>query len=112
MSSTKKIGDFYENKAATYYAAQGATIVDRNYRYQKGEIDLIATQNNTLILIEVKFRRSTRFGNPESWVSSGQENRILETTDYYIEDHNWKGEVRFDIVAFTPNEMKVFKDVF
>jgi putative endonuclease len=112
MPSTKSIGDFYEKKALKFYKNLGANIVSKNYRYQKGEIDLIVELDDLLIFVEVKFRAKTTFGYPEEWVSSSQQNRILETAAFYIEEFNWKREIRFDVIAFTLNEMRHFEDAF
>ena len=97
--TTKEIGDAAELAAATYLKSQGYTILNTNYRYKKGEIDIIADKGGLLVFIEVKFRKNAAFGVPESSVTSEKENLIMETAEHYMIDTGHDGSIRFDIIA-------------
>ena len=116
MSTTKEIGDFYEDKAKDFYLKNGYTFLAENYRYGRREIDLIFKKENILVFVEVKYRNSSSFGYPEDWVDERKQLLIEECADYFIEEINWHDNIRFDIIAFLKKgngiELKVFTDVF
>jgi len=115
MSKHKKIGDDGENMALGYLLDQGYTLMERNYRYSRGEIDLIVRKNNVIVFVEVKTRTGNYFGFPEEWVDDKKEAWIIEVADYYIHDIDWLGSIRFDIVAILKGqktEIRHFEDAF
>ena len=101
-----QLGREAETRAASYLTTKGYKICTRNYRFEKGEIDLIAQQDNILAFIEVKVRTNLRFGYPEHFVTDTQQERYLATASQYIEEINWKGLIRFDIIAMTYQKQK------
>ncbi len=67
-----------------------------------GEIDLIARQGKTLVVVEVKTRRSASFGAPQEAVHSGKQGRLRRLAEYYLKAKRLTGTpVRFDVVAIT-----------
>ncbi len=116
MPTTKEIGDFYEDQAKAFYIKNGYTFLAQSYRYGRREIDLIFKKNNFLIFVEVKYRNTSAFGYPEDWVTAQKQTLIEECADFYIEDNDWHGNIRFDIIAFLKQgnkaHLKVFADVF
>ena len=101
--------------AADFLAEKGYTIVARNYRYRRGEIDLITEEGNTLVFVEVKLRQNTRFGTPETSVSPSQRSRINAVAEHYLYQTDWNGAIRFDIIAITAQPQLLiehFEDVF
>lgn len=92
-------GKYGEDLAVALMQKQGYTIRERNYRYKRGEIDIIAQTTDTLVFVEVKLRSSDSFGLPEESVSENQQNLIMQTAEQYIEETDWEGDIRFDIVA-------------
>ena len=59
-----------------------------------GEIDLIARQGKTLVIVEVKTRKSTRFGSPQEAVSAAKQAKLRRLADYYLQEHNALPELR------------------
>lgn len=112
-SNTQRLGKDAEQRASDYYSANGYEIVGMNYRHRRGEIDLIASKDDLLVFIEVKYRRGSAYGHPEEFVSQRQRQLIVETADHYIHENDWHGNIRFDIVALD-RQMKVelFEDAF
>lgn len=104
MTDTIKRGAEGEQLAAALLEAKGYTILERNYRHRKSEIDLIVRQKNWLVFVEVKTRTSDAFGFPEEFVDAKQKRKILAGADYYQYITDWKGNVRYDIVAVNLEE--------
>jgi putative endonuclease len=106
-------GNRGESLAADHLISNGYQILARNYRFKKREIDLIALESNTLIFIEVKYRKNSLFGNPEDFVTPSKEGFILSAAENYIYETKWKGKIRFDIISITKgNSLLHFKDAF
>lgn len=104
-----------EALAAQYLEDKGYQIRDRNYRYRRAEIDLIAQKDNLLVFVEVKARSGTAFGYPEDFVDEKQASRIISAADQYIRHINWNGGIRFDIIAVmmqTKLNIHHFEDAF
>ncbi|HZE21021.1 MAG TPA: YraN family protein [Desulfobaccales bacterium] len=98
----RRLGDQGEDLAAAVLKKQGYKILERNYLTPLGEIDLIARQGKTLVFVEVKTRKSTRFGSPQEGVSLGKQKRLRRLVDYYLKDKRLSAaSVRFDVVAVT-----------
>ncbi len=112
--SSKSKGKYGEDLARKYYIKKGCKILEINYRYKRYEIDLIVlSQEKLLIFVEVKSRDRNNFGEPESFVSIHQQERIKDAAEDYIFGINWKKDIRFDIVSIDRNEqLTVFEDAF
>ncbi len=89
-----------EAMAADYLLAHGFTILERNFRYGRGEIDIIAREGETLVFCEVKLRRNDQFGPPEYAVTPKKQHQIRHVALGYFFRHNLhEQECRFDVVA-------------
>jgi putative endonuclease len=99
MTDKIEIGRLGENLAANYMAARGWEIVKRNFRYGKAEIDLIVKKDDWLLFIEVKTRSSSDYGEPEAFVDDKKIFQIHYAAEEYIFSRDWKGKVRFDVIA-------------
>ena len=110
---TQKKGGKGEDLAVDYLLKDGFEILERNYRYKRAEIDIIAMKNELIIFLEVKFRINTSFGHPEEFVSENQQQLIISGADDYIEQIRWQGNIRFDIISInSTNEITYFEDAF
>lgn len=109
MAQHNDTGKQGEDEAVRYLQQKGYQILERNYRYQHAEIDLIAHKGKLVIFVEVKTRTSTRFGNPEEFVNSAKARLVMKAAEHYIFAKDWQHDVRFDIVAVTvtPEEVNV-----
>ncbi|MEW6659408.1 MAG: YraN family protein [Thermodesulfobacteriota bacterium] len=98
----RQLGDAGEDLAAAALKKQGYKILERNYTTPLGEIDLIARHGGEVVFIEVKTRKSLRFGEPQDAVSPPKQARLRRLADYYLKQKRL-GEVpvRFDVVAIT-----------
>ena len=96
----RKKGEFGEELAANFLVRNGYKILDRNYRFERAEIDLIAEDGNELVFVEVKARSSKTFGEPEDAVTEQKENQIRNAADGYLYEKNIDDRpCRFDIIA-------------
>ncbi|MEQ8581811.1 MAG: YraN family protein [Marinoscillum sp.] len=110
---TKNKGKYGEDLAVSYLRKKGFEIVERNYRFRKGEIDLITLLNNeVLVFIEVKLRKGDAYGDPETFVSRKQERLIIQAAEDYIFAINWQKDIRFDIISITGSQLEHIEDAF
>ena len=101
------LGKEGEDLAVAYLIKNNYTILERNYRYLKAEIDIIAKKNNVLAVVEVKTRSSNSFGNPQDFVKPKQIKNLVTAIDQYIETKDLNVDVRFDIIAIIKNEKQI-----
>ncbi len=100
--STKKFGDKGEELAVKFLENKGYTIVKRNYRYGKGEIDIIAKDPNEdgLVFVEVKSRKSLEFGHPEESINRNKIKQLKRIAELYLFENEIKEILcRFDVIA-------------
>ena len=99
MAQHNELGKKGEQLAEDYLMQQGYTIVERNYRFDKAEVDIIAKKEGILAIIEVKTRSTSDFGNPQDFVKPKQIQRLVKAVDEYVTVNNLDVDVRFDIIA-------------
>jgi putative endonuclease len=107
--SRKATGRSGEDLAAQHLEQQGYTILERNYRLRIGEVDIIARDEEYLVFIEVKTRRSRRFGSPFEAVDARKQQQIVKIASAYLQGKELP--VRFDVVAVHLNEQGVRVEV-
>ncbi len=92
-----------EQLAAAYLVRQGLTLVASNHRARVGELDLVMRESQTLVIIEVRSRTSTRVATPAETVDRHKQRRIILATQHFILQNrcyrDWP--LRFDVVAVT-----------
>lgn len=98
--SRKRLGERGEDAAASYLERSGMTVVERNWRCAVGEIDIVALDEETLVLCEVKTRRNTSKGTPEDAVTPAKQRRYARLAAAYIQHAGIEEPlVRFDVVS-------------
>jgi putative endonuclease len=98
-TSKQQTGIFGEEAASTYLIENGYKVITRNYRFKRGEIDIIAQKDDKYIFIEVKTRSRNDFGNPEDFVDERKQIEIIRTAEAFLEEQHHEGEIRFDIIS-------------
>ena len=89
-----------EELTAQYLAGKGYTIIGRNVRYGKGELDIICRDGDEIVFVEVKTRRSFPDDEPVQSLSVRQERMLKHTADGYIQEHVRElTPTRFDVVG-------------
>jgi putative endonuclease len=109
MPNNTQKGILGEEIATEHLLKMGYEILEKNWRHQHLELDIIASINNTLVIVEVKLRANDFFGNPEEFVTKSKQKKVIKAADFYIKENNINWETRFDIIAIieNPNELKV-----
>jgi len=117
MTKKQDLGRKGEDFSSDYLEKAGYQILERNWRYSKAEIDIIAKKDDALIFIEVKTRSYDYYGKPEESVTSFKERLIIDAANRYMEltGHDW--EIRFDIISLLANKndgfhLEHFEDAF
>jgi len=104
MAEHYELGKTGEQLAVNYLIGKGYKIVERNWRFQKAEIDIIARKAKTLISVEVKTRSTKNFGNPQDFVNPKKIKLMVLAMNEYILNKDLDIELRFDIIAITKDK--------
>lgn len=96
-----ELGQWGEDTAVRYLEAKHYEILERNWRYSRAEVDIIARIDGQLIFVEVKYRKNSYFGKPEAFVDRRKQFLLAEVAAVYCERTDYDGEIRFDIVSIT-----------
>lgn len=100
LTTQQQLGQQGEQAAADYLLALGYTLVWRNYRYGRAEVDLIMQLGGELLIfVEVKTRSTTQFGYPETFVTERKRQLFRLAAEQVQEELNWQGDIRFDVLA-------------
>ena len=111
----RQTGSRYESMAADYLASQGYEILCRNYQnHRRGEIDLIARDGNTLVFVEVKYRKDLTAGEPAEAVDARKQQRIRKAALSYLYENQLSMDTacRFDVVAILGQTIRLIRDAF
>ena len=106
MAQHNETGKTGEGDAVKYLMENGYEILERNWRYHRYEIDIIARKGNILSIVEVKTRTGNFFGEPFEAVTKKKERALADSADYYVVSRNLDVEVRYDIASVTINNGK------
>jgi putative endonuclease len=103
MPYNKRItGNKGEDLACSYLEEIGLEIIERNYQFGHGEIDIIAKDGNTLVFIEVKYRKNFSFGPPELAVPKHKQQQVRKVAETYLWEKNISNQsCRIDVIAIT-----------
>src|SRR5699024_3800566 len=116
MAEHNELGKIGEEMAAEFLIEKGYVILERNYRFDRAEVDIIAQDKKQIVIVEVKTRTSDFFGDPQEFVSQGKIKQLLKVANYYLISKEIDMEARFDIVAILVNkkrkEFEHFIDAF
>ncbi len=111
--SKRARGQWGEDRACTHYRRLGYSIVERNWRCEQGEIDVVARLGDTVVFCEVKARRSPAFGGAAAAVDHRKQRRIRRLAAAWLADRQVSGvEVRFDVVAITGVDVELIEGAF
>ncbi|HMB99060.1 MAG TPA: YraN family protein [Balneolaceae bacterium] len=116
--STRQVGNEGEELAAAYLESKGWIIIDRNYFFEKAEVDIVAYDHESIVFVEVKTRSSTFFGRPEEFVTNSKEENMRKAAEAWIYERKMETAlVRFDIIAIVQKgqgapDITHFEDAF
>lgn len=95
---TEALGKFGEQCAADYLEKNGYRIIERNFRCRGGEIDLIATDAEYIIFVEVKLRKNSDYGEAKEFVTYSKQSKVKKTALYYLSGKDFTLQPRFDVI--------------
>jgi putative endonuclease len=89
-----------EDLAVAYLKKKGYAVLERNYRCVFGEVDIVAKDKEVIVFVEVKSRRSERFGEPQTAVDLEKQKKLSRISLKYLQDRRlYPCNARFDVVA-------------
>ncbi len=102
--TSSTIGTETETIACKYLCARGLTLVCRNFLTPLGEIDIIMRDQNKLVFVEVRYRRSKVFGGAESSITREKIRKMRASSEIYLQKHKITHNIccRFDVIAMHP----------
>ncbi|QTD39230.1 YraN family protein [Polaribacter batillariae] len=104
MADHNELGKKGEKLAIDFLIKNDYKILEKNYRYLKAEVDIIAQKGAFLIGVEVKTRSSDYFGDPQDFITPKKIKLLVSAIDYYVVQKDLDVEVRFDIIAILINK--------
>ena len=113
----QQFGSNSESLATWYLKKSGYKILEQNYRTPLGEIDIIAKEKKTIVFVEVKSRRSNRYGNPKWAVTTRKQRKISMVALQYLKStRQMDNRARFDVVTVISNQdepqIEIVKNAF
>jgi len=117
MAAHNELGKWGENLAASFLQRKGYTIIERDWKSGRRDIDIIARdEQGTVVFVEVKTRRNRVFGEPEEAIDYRKMQSLQLAINHYLKYRRINGEVRFDIISIvgtigTEPEINHIKDV-
>ena len=99
MADHNELGTLGEELAVEFLEKNGYEILETNWTFQKAEVDIIATKDTVLAVIEVKTRSSIEFGLPQDFVKPKKIQLLVKAINEYVISNDLDLEVRFDIIA-------------
>lgn len=95
-----ELGKLGEEIAAAFLTDKGYLVLDRNYRFLRTEIDIVASTDREIVFVEVKSRRSKTFGEPEESVDTNKKRLLFKTAEAWLHEKKMGGApVRFDVIT-------------
>lgn len=116
MNSINKraLGTLKEDIAAEYLVNLGYTILERNFHTRFGEIDIIAKHSDTIVFIEVKYRKNSLYGYPEEAITLKKQHSIKNAALYYMSKNRLSLDIpyRFDAILVLNKNIKHIQNAF
>jgi len=116
MAAHNELGKWGEDLAAAYLQEKGYVILERDWKSGHHDLDIVAKEGNTLVVVEVKTRRNRIFGDPEEAIDYKKRRSLLSAINHYVKTHYACRSVRFDVISVvgmigTTPEIDHIKDV-
>ena len=114
MTEARRVlGAAGEDRAAAWYHQRGYEVLHRNWRCREGELDLVVRRGRELVFVEVKTRRTDRFGAPAEAVTPVKQRRLRVLAGRYLEQTAVRPTtLRFDVVGILAGDLEVIEAAF
>lgn len=95
-----------EQQALTYLLSEGLSLVCQNYNCRFGEIDLIMLDQDTLVFIEVRYRKNNEFGGALASITKRKQSKIIKAAKHFVAQLDEEPYCRFDAIAIQQDSVK------
>ncbi|MCC6302430.1 MAG: YraN family protein [Gammaproteobacteria bacterium] len=104
-SDARALGHRAEEAACRFLLDRGLSLLERNYRHRRGEIDLIMQEKTCIVFVEVRCRSSARYGSALESVDRRKQEKLIAAAQHYLQTHARaaKYSARFDVISVTPD---------
>lgn len=99
MAAHNELGKWGENIAVAFLEEKGYKILERDWKSGHHDLDIVAKDGHTLVIVEVKTRRNRLFGNPEEAIDYKKRMSLQSAINHYVKSHRTGQDVRFDIIS-------------
>lgn len=107
MASHNDLGLKGEEIAREHLVKKGFVIREKNWRFQRAEVDIIAQKGNVLSIVEVKTRSTRFFGEPQEFIKGKKIKLLTKAVDHYVQKEGLDVEVRFDVIGIVIDPMNI-----
>lgn len=98
--TTREIGNEGEELAVSYLESKGYTILERNYFFERAEVDIVAYDETCIVFVEVKKRATAAFGKPEEFVDRQKIENLYKAAEAWLYERKMDGSpARFDVIG-------------
>ena len=100
MNRTRDRGNWAESFACKFLQDNGLRLISKNFSCRSGEIDIIMSDDDTLVFVEVRYRKNARFGGGIASVDERKQSRLIRSAETYLQKNHAVAErCRFDVVS-------------
>ena len=105
MLTTREQGEYTESLACRFLEGKGFKLIEKNFNCKVGEIDIIMKDNDSLVFVEVRYRRNNNYGSGAESITASKQSKLIKTASLYLQQHAKlnKYPARFDVVSMTGN---------
>lgn len=113
--NNRDTGAIKEEIAATFLENKGYFIIEKNFRVRQAEIDIVARDKETIVFVEVKYRKNTSYGHPLDAVDIRKQRQISKAALFYMCKNKISLDnipIRFDVVAILGEDITHIVNAF
>lgn len=105
-------GQHAELACCKYLQQQGLKLLAKNYYGRRGELDLVMLDNNTVVFVEVRYRKNDIYGGALESVTPSKQLKLRKTAEQYLQQETALNNGRFDVVAMTEKVQNNGSDIY
>lgn len=110
VTEPKNLGRIVEEHALQYLSGAGLSPLAQNWSCRFGEIDLIMLERDTVVFVEVRYRKNNCFGGALDSIDQHKRNKLIKTAEYFLNNYpQWlEHPCRFDVITAHPSSAQIF----